>query len=820
MDYTALAKHMSLREKARLLTGADFWHTWTAPKYGLPSIMVSDGPNGLRKEENKKTIKAICFPSATAMAASWDRNVVAKAGSALADECIATRVSVLLGPGINIKRSPLCGRNFEYYSEDPILSGELAASFIDAVQGKGIGTSLKHFAANNTESRRMLSNSWVDDRALREIYLRGFEIAVKKSQPWTIMCAYNKLNGTYCTQNAWLIEDILRGEWGFEGLTVSDWCAVNDRIAALNAGLDLEMPSSGYANVRAIAKAYREGEVSEETVEKSAERVLNLVNKSLPKLMAVRESKMPLDEHHKLAGEIAVNCPVLLKNDGILPLKKGQRIAVIGERARDQLIQGSGSSQINTHKTDSLIDNLLAAGMQVQFSSGYHIDNPDYIDRSLISAAEKVASASDVALVFVSCSVMDACEGGDRESLRIPDSHVALIKAVSAVNPNVAVVLTSGGCVEMPWVDTPRAILQTYLLGEGFGKAVSDILVGNVSPSGKLPETYPLSLDDVPCLEDYKTDKNDNVLYRESIFVGYRYYDKTGTPVLFPFGHGLTYTTFNYSSLSLDKSEMTPDDKLTLSFEIENTGDFNAAEVAQVYVGLKNSYVYRAPKELKDFVKVYLNAKTKQTVTVELDRHAFEYYSTKLASWVVEDGKYDIMIGASSADIRLTATVDIHSQEADGEVDYLKLTPNYYAGDIKNVSNDEFAVLMNMYPEDFVLRKDDDRITADNCLEDTYGTPSGKMVCDLVQMIVEMASKGDPTKYIMLYNAIIGLPLRRFVEQSHGILSKTMVDGLVHLFNSGSVIEMIKTMIFGLPDAVLNIAEPMIRDSIDKKSRG
>ncbi len=821
MDYTEIVKHMSLREQARLVTGADFWHTWAPVKYGMPSIMVSDGPNGLRKQEKGgiigRTIEAICFPSAAALSSSWDRGVMSAVGSTLADECIANRVSVLLGPGINIKRSPLCGRNFEYYSEDPVLAGELAASLINAIQAKGVGTSLKHFAANSTEDLRMVSNSVVDERALREIYLRGFEIAVKKAQPWTVMLAYNKLNGDYCTENEWLVEGVLRQEWGFQGLTVSDWTATNDRAEGLNCGLDLEMPGSGFENVRKLAKAFRRGMFSLETLERSATRVAELVNKAEP-LLRQPAPAFNKEADHAMAYKVATQCPVLLKNDGLLPIPAGASIAVIGERAREPLFQGAGSAQINAYKVENAWDAFVASGANVKYARGYLLKS-DEPNEFQIKEAVALAKQSNVAVVFVSCSVVDACEGTDRKDMTLPLAHTELIKAVCSVNPNTVVVVASGSAVEMPWVNYPKAILQSHFLGEASGPAIVDILLGKISPSGKLSETYPVSFADTPCPECYKADANKNVVYKESIFVGYRYYDKANVPVLFPFGHGLTYTTFSYSNLKLSATKITPDDTLSVTFTIGNVGSIGAAEVAQVYVGMKDSYVFRAPKELKDFVKVYIEPGTQQTLTLQFDRSAFEYYSKRLHAWVVEPGVYEIMVGSSSADIRLKAELEIQSNEANGELDYMELAPRYWNGDIKNADIDDFADILGAYPEDFAGSKSDDRLTVSNCLFDAADTPAGQKLISLIQTGLKKALENDPALYEVAYNSIMSIPFNRFPASSSGIVSDAMVEALVHYLNSGELFESAMVAAAGIPDAFLNIFEKVMVDFIEKKSR-
>lgn len=826
MEYQSWVKHLTLREQALLLTGADFWHTKEFTKFAIPGIMVSDGPNGLRKEEKtgklkKGAIETVCYPSATALASSWDRDVMAQVGSTLADECKAKRVSVLLGPGINIKRSPLCGRNFEYYSEDPYLAGELAASYINALQAKGVGASLKHFAGNNTETRRMMADSLIDERALREIYLRGFEIAVKKAQPWTVMCAYNKLNGTYCTENRTLISDILRGEWGFTGLTVSDWASVNNRVASLNAGLDLEMPGTGNANVSAIAKAYRQGKVTAEKIEESATRVLELVAKAEPLLKQPIKQQTDKNVHHDIARQLAEQCPVLLKNDGgLLPINKDTTIALIGARAKTPLYQGAGSAQINAYKVDNVYDALKAQGVRLHYADGYSL-NSSAADSALIKEACNVAASCSLALVFVSSAELDVSECADRKDMKLPDAQVQLIEAVCKANSNVAVIISTGSSIEMPWAYAPRAIMQTHLLGEASATAIANLLLGNAVPSGKLTETYPLSFADTPCHEDYQPDENDNVIYRESIYVGYRYYDKANVPVLFPFGHGLSYTTFNYSDISLSSNNISADDTLTVSFTISNAGQYNASEAAQVYVArASDSLVYRAPKELKNFVKVPLYIGGSQKVSVQLDRHAFEYYSTALGRWVVEPGDYDILIGSSAADIRLRTTVHVTSNDdMSAERDYMYFAPKYYNGNIKDVTDEDFEQIFGDYLDYYKPFRTDDRILKTDSLADTTDTFYGKMIVDFVDMVLDFVLGKDSTLKMIAYNSIVNIPMIRFVSNTHGVCSETMVDALVHLLNSGSVTESARLVVKGLPSAAMNVIVPVIRNAIEKNSR-
>jgi len=825
VDYKSWFGKLSLREKAEMLTGADAWHTAPVMRLGLPSIMMSDGPNGLRKKVQlgklkSGTIKSVCYPSATALAASWDRSLLENVGKTLADECKANRVSVLLGPGVNIKRSPLCGRNFEYYSEDPILAGELAASYINAVQAQGIGTSLKHFAANNTEVKRMASDSLVDERALREIYLKPFEIAVKKAQPWTVMCAYNKLNGVYCTENEKLINGILRDEWGFEGLAISDWAAINDRTDALKAGLDLEMPGSGYVCVSELAKAYREGYLSEETIDTSALRVFDLVQKSVDELSKPVEP-VSLAENHKRATEMAQSCAVLLKNEmNALPIKKGQSIAIIGERAKKPMYQGYGSACVNSYKVDNVLDALSALDVPYVYSQGYRLASEDIIDPMLINDACVAAANNSVAVVFVSCSELDASEASDRKSLKLPLPQTELISAVCKANPNTVVILSSGSVVEMPWVNEPKAIMQTYFLGEGAGMAIAKLIMGIVSPSGKLPETYPIRMEDTPCPNNYQTDENGRVLYKESIYVGYRYYDKTGTPVLFPFGHGLSYSKFDYSNLEIQVQRITPKDTVKLSFDIANTGSVKAAEIAQIYVGKKDSLVYRAPKELKEFVKVEINPGDKKHISIELTSDAFKYYSTELHDWVIEDGEYDIYIGASSADIRLTGKVAMRDgDDLAAEVDYMYAAPKYFNGDIKNVTDNDFEDIFRKYLDDYLPDYDEGRVTAEECLSDATRMPAGRMINSAIEMILQKALENDPVTREIVYNSVMNIPIKRFEAGTSGVCSKTMIDGIVHLINSKSGLETARIIAQGLPRTLINVGMPMLKKAAEKKSR-
>lgn len=546
LKYADTIQKMTLEEKASLCSGHDFWHSEGVPRVGIPSVMLTDGPHGIRKRSEKKSEKgnsvlkgapAICYPTASATACSWDIDLIYRMGQALGDECRREHVSVLLGPGVNIKRSPLCGRNFEYFSEDPLLAGEMAAAFINGVQSKGIGTSVKHYAANNQETRRMTVNAVVDERTLREIYLAPFEIAVKKAQPWTVMCAYNRLNGVYCAENKWLLTDVLRGDFGFKGIVVTDWGAENDRVEGLLAGQELEMPFSGGANDRAIAQAVRDGRIPEAFLDQVIDRLIDVAKKSE---QALGDSAYDPAEHHALAREIAGQCMVLLKNDGgLLPLKKSKRVAVIGEMAKKPRYQGAGSSLINPIQLDCAYDTMVEAGIETDYAPGYSTDKKNKIsDDVFVSEAVAKAKGADAALVFIGLTDEYETEGCDRRHMQLPPLHNRLVEEVSKVNPNTVVVLAGGAAVELPWADRVPAILHSHLCGQAGGSAAVDILFGDVNPCAKLAETYPMALSDVSSTP-YFPGTPVSVEYREGLYVGYRYFDKADMAVRFPFGYDL-----------------------------------------------------------------------------------------------------------------------------------------------------------------------------------------------------------------------------------------------------------------------------------------
>ena len=681
LDVKNLVNELTLEEKASLCSGADFWHTKAIDRLNIPAAMVSDGPHGIRKQESladhmgvAESIKAIGFPTASAMACSFDRDLLHKVGDALGEECVAEDLAVLLGPGINMKRSPICGRNFEYYSEDPVVAGELGAAFVNGVQEHGVGTSLKHFAANNQEWRRMSISAEIDERTLREIYLAAFETVVKKAQPWTIMCSYNRINGVYSCENDWLLNKVLRDEWGFEGLVMTDWGAMDERVPSLKAGLDLEMPDCHGETDKLIVKAVQSGELEEPVLDTAVERILTMVDKYLTARKGIDPASMvhPLPSsvergydvaaHHALARTTAEQSAVLLKNEDILPLQKDKKIAFIGEFAKVPRIQGGGSSHINNTSVESALD---AAGDSVSYAQGFHIDE-ETTDETLLQEAITLAKESDVAVIFAGLPDSFESEGFDRTHLNMPANQNELIARISEVQPNVVVVLHSGSPIAMPWLDKVAGVLQMYLAGQASGGAAVNLLFGDATPCGKLAETFPLHLEDNPSYLNFPGNR-EKVCYQEGVFIGYRYYDKKKMDVLFPFGYGLSYTDFTYSNMKVtvngknaaDVDVIKETDEIVVSADITNTGNCDGAEIVQLYI--KNPVVYeiRPEKELRDFAKVFLKAGETKTVTFTLNARAFSYYETRIHDWYAESGDYEILLASSSRDIRLQYTVSI-----------------------------------------------------------------------------------------------------------------------------------------------------------------
>jgi beta-glucosidase len=658
-----LIYQMTLEEKAALCTGAGPWTTTPVPRLGIPELIVSDGPHGVRRVANlnemaSPSLPATCFPTASCLAATWNTDLVRAVGKAIGEEARSLEVNVVLGPGNNMKRTPLCGRNFEYFSEDPYLSGELAASYIQGVQGEGVGTSLKHYAVNNQEFQRFSISAEVDERTLREIYLPAFEQAVKKAQPWTVMCSYNKVNGIYASEHHRLLTEILKEEWGFEGVVVSDWGAVHDRVASLQAGLDLEMPGPKPRHTQAVIEAVQSGKLDESKLNEAVRRILRTVFKAAE---TPKGGSFDKEAHHALARKAASEGMVLLKNDGVLPLTNLRRIAVIGRSAQQPHFQGGGSSFINATKVDVPFEEIqkLADGAELTYAEGYPADLS--VEPPLIDEAVEVAQAAEVALVFIALPPAIESESYDRTDLNLTPHQVALIQAVTKVQPKTVVILNNGSAIAMSeWIGGTAAVLEAWMMGQAGGGAIADILFGQVNPSGKLAETFPLRLADTPAYLNFPGE-NGQVRYGEGLFIGYRYYDTKEVPVLFPFGHGLSYTTFKYRDLRVSAETFKDTEGLIVSLEVTNTGKVAGKETVQVYVRDVKSKLVRPVKELKGFAKLELQPGETQTVSVPLDFRAFAYYHPGYRRWITEDGEFEILVGASAADIRLRKTVTLES---------------------------------------------------------------------------------------------------------------------------------------------------------------
>lgn len=667
LDIDHLLTELTLEEKASLTSGSSFWYTAPVERLGIPKIMVSDGPHGLRAQPGEGdhlglggSLPATCFPTASAVASTWNPDLLRRIGQALAQEARACNLSVILGPGVNMKRSPLCGRNFEYFSEDPFLAGELAVGIVNGIQSREVGTSVKHYAANNQETDRLRVDAQVDERTLREIYLPAFERVVRTEQPWTVMCSYNKVNGQSASENVWLLDTVLRGEFGFEGLVVSDWGAVYHRVPALLAGTDLEMPPAVGRSPEAVVAAVQSGEVPTEVLDARVREVLELVAKGMPVLDL--DESFDADAHHTLAREAAAESVVLLKNDGVLPLPADAKIGVVGEFARKPRFQGAGSSQVNPTHVDALLDELSAVYGEVAFAAGYGLGETGD-DAALLADAERVAASAQTVVMVIGLPGADESEGFDRTHMNLPANQLAALVTVAAANPNVVVVLVNGSTVVLGEV-TPhaKALVEAWLGGQAAGGAIADVLTGRVNPSGRLAETIPHRLEDNSSHLNFPGDSQ-VVRYGEGLFIGYRGYDQAHRDVAFPFGFGLSYTTFTMSDLQVATRGSVSDGTLaaTVTVTVTNTGTVPGAEVVQVYVADVESSVARPVRELKGFAKVFLESDASQSVSIVLDQRAFSFWSTKLRRWVVEAGDFEIGVGPSSRHLPLSETVSIEA---------------------------------------------------------------------------------------------------------------------------------------------------------------
>lgn len=774
MTVDAYIQKLTLEEKAALLQGWSTWTTWDGSKLGIPAIFMADGPHGLRKQAGagdhlglNASVPATCFPTAATMANSWDTELGEELGRALGEEAAANDVHMVLGPGLNMKRSPLCGRNFEYFSEDPYLAGKMGAAYIRGIQNSGVAACPKHFAVNSQELRRMCMDSVVDERTLREIYLTAFEMAVTEGRAKTIMSSYNMVNGTYANENAHLLTEILRQEWGFDGFVVTDWGGDNDHAAGVKAGSNLVMPAPGPDCAIGLVKAVKEGRVSEKELDKRVAELLNVVF-SASEAASKAPKTFDKDAHHAIARKCAEGSIVLLDNDGILPLKKQMRTAVIGDFAETPRYQGAGSSQVNPAKLDSLKDALTAAGLNITgYAKGFSRVDPKP-DQKLIDEAIAAAKGADVVLLCVGLDEILESEGMDRQHMELSKGQQALIDGVCAVNKNVVLVLSGGAPFVMPERTKYRAAIHGYLGGQAGAGAMADALLGIVNPSGKLNETWPEKLSDNPSYP-YFPSKERTAEYREGLYIGYRYYDTAGVPVRYPFGYGLSYTTFAYSDISASRDAVT--------FTVTNTGKVDGAEVAQVYVSCKDGKVFRPNKELKGFAKVFLKAGESKTVTVPLDDKAFRYFNVKTDRWEIEPANYNICVGSNVSDVELIQTVWVEGTEA--PLPYGEL-PSYESGKISAVSDAEFAKLLGRPIPDGHWSGE---LTKNDAICQLYYAKCG--IARLAYKVLtglknRSEAKGKPDLNILF---IYNMPFRAMGKMAGGMVSEKMVDDIVFLVN-------------------------------------
>lgn len=775
MNVQSIIQQLTLHQKAALLSGKTTWETFDFTSEGVPSIFLSDGPTGLRKQEGagdhlglNQSVLATCFPTAATLANSWDTELCEAVGAAIGREAAAQDVHVLLGPGLNIKRNPLCGRNFEYYSEDPYLSGKLAAGFIRGVQSEGVAACPKHFAVNSQELRRMSSDSVVDERTLREIYTTGFEIAVKEAQPLTIMSSYNKVNGVYANESAHLLSKLLRDEWGYQGIVVSDWGGDNDRVSAVKNGSHLAMPSMGLVGQREIVEAVQRGELDEAVLDQRVSELLAVIS-----TLHEEEKNKQFDsqQHHALAKKAAQESIVLLKNEQhILPLAASTRVAVIGDFAQEPRYQGAGSSLVNPTQVDTFLEAIEKAELEVVgFSKGYHRDGSS--DEILIDEAVSLAKQSSVVLVYVGLDEMSESEGLDRSHLSIPKNQLALLERLSQEHDAVVALVAAGSVIDFSWEKNVQGILHGYLKGQAGETALVDALVGTVNPSGKLAETYPMQLSEVPSSREFPA-TGEHALYREGLYVGYRYFDKVEVPVQYPFGYGLSYTTFEYEEVKVTEQGV----QVTL----KNTGSVYGEEIIQLYVGLPNSKVYRAVKELKGFIKVGLNPGEVKMVTIPFDDKTFRFYDVTCQQWSVEQGEYVISVGAHSQDIRLTATMKVDGVTF-SEKQQAQLQ-SYWSGQVMSVSDEEFEQVLNRpLPQPTIMQKG--QLVLNSPLSDMQYAKSSlaRLMFKLLRHQLQKAEqKGKPDlNMLFLYN----MPFRALAKMTNGAIDLAMVQGILTMVN-------------------------------------
>ena len=790
-----LLKNLTLEEKCALLSGAETFKTRGMPKHGIPQIWLSDGPHGLRKQAGESdhlglnpSVPATCFPTASAVANSWDTALGEEIGAALGEEAAAQEVSVLLGPGLNMKRNPLCGRSFEYFSEDPYLAGKLAAGYIRGIQSKGVAACPKHFAVNSQETRRMASDSVVDERTLREIYLTGFEIAVKEGHPRSIMSSYNLVNGTYANENKHLLMEILRGEWGFDGAVITDWGGSNDHALGVKNGSTLEMPAPGGDSVRELLAAVESGKISESDIDARLSELLPLVFDTKAALDAAPR-EFDAAAHHALARRAAEESLVLLKNEGaLLPLAAGTKVAVLGDFAQNPRYQGAGSSMVNSTQVDVLLDKLIDSAVNViGYQQGF--DRHGKPDAALQKSACELAAQADTVVLCMGLDEIAESEGLDRSNLRLAQNQVDLLQAVAAVNPKIVVVLYSGSVVETPWLDNCQALLYAALGGQAGAGAVADALTGKVNPCGKLAETWPLTYADIPSAADFAT-RRKTVEYREGLYIGYRYFTTAEKAVRFPFGYGMSYTTFAYSDMAADEQG--------ISLTVTNTGSVAGTEIVQLYVAKKNSELFRPAKELKGFARVTLAPGEKQRITITLDDKAFRFWNVKADRWEIEGGEYELLVGASVEDIRLCEKISVQGTATVHPYEDVDLDC-YYKGDVLSVSDADFEKLLG-HPIPNGKTKIDRNLTLGEL--NHARSPLGWLVWLVLTVLLDVSCKrGKPDLNILFqYN----MPLRALAKMTNGAISMGMVDGIVMELQGFWVIGLVRVIYEAIKNVVLN----------------
>ena len=790
-----LLKKLTLEEKCALLSGAETFKTRGMPQHGIPQIWLSDGPHGLRKQAGESdhlglnpSVPATCFPTASAVANSWDAALGEEIGAALGEEAAAQEVSVVLGPGLNMKRNPLCGRSFEYFSEDPYLAGKLAAGYIRGIQSKGVAACPKHFAVNSQETRRMASDSIVDERTLREIYLTGFEIAVKEGHPRSIMSSYNLVNGTYANENKHLLMEILRGEWGFDGAVITDWGGSNDHALGVKNGSTLEMPAPGGDSVRELLAAVESGKISESDIDARLSELLPLVFDTKAALDAAPR-EFDAAAHHALARRAAAESLVLLKNEGsLLPLAAGTKVAVLGDFAKNPRYQGAGSSMVNSTQVDVLLDKLIDSELNViGYQQGF--DRHGKPDAALQKSACELATQADTVILCMGLDEIAESEGLDRSNLRLAQNQVDLLQAVAAVNPKMVVVLYSGSVVETPWLDNCQALLYAALGGQAGAGAVADALTGKVNPCGKLAETWPLAYADVPSAADFAT-RRKTVEYREGLYIGYRYFTTAEKAVRFPFGYGMSYTTFAYSDLAADEQGV--------SLTVTNTGSVAGTEIVQLYVAKKDSELFRPVKELKGFARVTLAPGEKQRITIMLDDKAFRFWNVKANRWEIEGGEYELLVGASVEDIRLCEKISVHGTATVHPYEDVDLDC-YYKGDVLHVSDADFEKLLG-HPIPNGKTKIDRNLTLGEL--NHARSPLGWLVWLVLTILLDVSYKrGKPDLNILFqYN----MPLRALAKMTNGAISMGMVDGIVMELQGFWVLGLVRVIYEAIKNVVLN----------------